>query len=151
MPRRSILTTRQPAAIIDIPAEHGDDQKKPDWLCAPILLGKAIMRRKRASMETAENLLRHTSPLGWVYPNKAIISITGIGGVRALSACSFVIASGWFQQSSVTRHWEFHSALMWLNIFCMVTSRFWRHRSGLISPTRSSVDPPEILPLKSGA
>ena len=60
----------------------------------------------------------------WVYPNKGTKSTTGIGGVQALSACSFVIASGWFQQRSVTRHWDFHSTLMWLNIFCMVTSRF---------------------------
>ena len=80
--------------------------------------------------------------LYWVYPNKGTKSTTGIGDVHAL---------GWFQKWSVTRHWEFHSVLMWLNIFCVVASRFWRRRTGVISPTRSSVDPPEILLLKSGA
>ena len=39
----------------------------------------------------------------WVYPNKGTKSTAGIGGVQALSACSFVIASGWFQQG-VQRH-----------------------------------------------
>ena len=38
-----------------------------------------------------------------VYPNKGTKSTAEIGGVRTLSACSFVIASGWFQQRSVTR------------------------------------------------
>ena len=48
---------------------------------------------------------------GRFYPDKGTKSTTGIGGVQALSACSFVIASGWFQQRSATRHWELHSAL----------------------------------------
>ena len=33
----------------------------------------------------------------WVYPNKGTKSTIGIGGVQALSACSFAIASDWFQ------------------------------------------------------
>ena len=32
-----------------------------------------------------------------VYPNKGTKSTIGIGGVQALSACSFAIASDWFQ------------------------------------------------------